>query len=461
MRVSGKSSSSLKVGILTIVSLIILILAVMWLKGRAISTGQRIEVAFRDVDGLRPGSAVQMMGIRVGQIEEIIPVITSEKNYVKLKFVITEQDISIPHASEVSIQQSGIIGEKFLEITPPRIKTLYMPAYAFNKDSLAENDTVEMIIDGNYHNVGKVKNFEILDSKLLPVAQREELGTKYMYKVDYIITMPGLILPDQIAGKIIKTGNKTAKGMLRLIPDNDMIVSLPEPDSKFTIIEPMRLKDFLDLQLAAAKSLNETNIRINALLTSDVVADMKQTLKNIRLLSDKANTTLDKTALLIDVSREELKNMMAMAGDLSGKMAALADNLNNIVGDPEFKDSLISTTKSINESAKSLSVILSDKKMIQTMDQINTTTKNLAEISSLVNDMTKDEELKAQFKDTLVNLNVSLEKLSTSLENVNSITAGQEENIKKILLETSETSQNLNKFSEKLNKRFLLIRLLL
>ena len=68
-----------------------------------------------------------MMGLRVGQVEEIIPVVENESSYVKMRFVITEPGITIPKASELSIQQSGIIGEQFLEITPPRERVIYIP----------------------------------------------------------------------------------------------------------------------------------------------------------------------------------------------------------------------------------------------------------------------------------------------------------------------------------------------
>ena len=119
-----KISSSFKVGILAIVALSILLFTVLWIKGRSFSSAERIEVHFKDVNGMRPGSGVQMMGMRVGQVEEIIPVVENESSYVKLRFVITNPDIKIPKASMLSIQQSGLIGEQFLEITPPKIKRI-------------------------------------------------------------------------------------------------------------------------------------------------------------------------------------------------------------------------------------------------------------------------------------------------------------------------------------------------
>ena len=118
-----KISSSFKVGILTVVSLSLLLFTILWVKGRSFSSAERIEVEFKDVNGMRPGSGVQMMGLRVGQVEEITPVVKDDTSYVKMKFVITEPNITIPKASMLSIQQSGLIGEQFLEITPPKTKT--------------------------------------------------------------------------------------------------------------------------------------------------------------------------------------------------------------------------------------------------------------------------------------------------------------------------------------------------
>ena len=71
-----KLSASFKVGILSLSALLIFFCTVLWVKGRAFSSAKRIEVQFKDVNGMRPGSAVQMMGMRVGQVEEIKPVIT-------------------------------------------------------------------------------------------------------------------------------------------------------------------------------------------------------------------------------------------------------------------------------------------------------------------------------------------------------------------------------------------------
>ncbi len=452
-----KINPAVKVGILTVISLIVLTLSILWIKGRAISVGERLEVAFKDVDGMRAGSAVQMMGIRIGQVEEVFPVINNEKSFVKIRFVITEPNIEIPKASEISIQQSGIIGEKFLEISPPRMRTTFIVFDSVEKKIIHAKDAVKVFVSGEYINAGVVKTVEVVNTKTLSFSKRAELKAPYVYKIGYIITVPGLLVPENVSAKI---ETKKDSRILKLDPPSDFIVELPELDSDYTIVEPLRLKDFLDLQLRAAHSLNETNERINTMMTGETISDLKETLKNIKDITLKANETVDQATLLVKSSRNELDSAMNMAGKLTDRIIILTDNLNNIMADPEFKDTFIATTKSVNETTKNLSEILADPKTRQTIEYINTTTKNLSEISGYVNDLSQDKEFKAEFGNTIKNLNASMSELSTSLKSVSDVTATEEKTIKQIIDDTSDISENLKKFSEKLNKRFLLMRLM-
>ena len=144
-----KFSSSFKVGLLTLIALAVLLGVVFKVKGRTFSSADRVEIEFKDVNGMRPGAGVQMMGLRVGQVEEITPVINGEDSFVKVKFVITEPNIAIPKASMFSIQQTGLIGELFLEITPPKTRTVYVPM--INKDILYKDDDVRMKLDKEFY----------------------------------------------------------------------------------------------------------------------------------------------------------------------------------------------------------------------------------------------------------------------------------------------------------------------
>ena len=453
-----KFSSSFKVGLLTLIALILLIGTVLKVKGRAFSSAERVEIQFKDVNGLRPGAGVQIMGLKVGQVEEIIPVVDGEESYVKVKFVITDPGVVIPRASSFSIQQSGIIGELFLEITPPRILTIYTPMN--DKYLLDKNDSVQMKLNDKYEDVGLVKSVEVLSRDSIPYTQKNNIKTKYAYKISYFINLPGLIMPEFIKGRVIKDNNDYK---LRISPIDDAPVSYKKQDSPYTIIEPMRLSDFMDWQYKAAETLTETNKKVNDILTDETIADLKMTIANLDTLTARSNVTLGKVDELLDSSKEDIEQLIAMTKQATDDFSELSANLNEIIGDKQFKDTMLSTADSVDKLAKNLNKVMDAADAEQTGKNIKIIAQNLSEISASVNAITKDEKLKKEITEAIENANCAMSEVATALETVNRVnptSANQVSDLEQIVSDTVVTTSNLRKFSEKLNKRFLLFRLL-
>ena len=447
-----KFSSSFKVGILALTALLIFFCTVLWVKGRAFSSAARIEVQFKDVNGIRPGSAVQMMGLRVGQVEEVIPIVDKDSSYVKLKFVITNPNVKIPKASMLSIQQSGLIGEQFLEITPPKLKAVYLTA---NGNMLEKGTKVQMKLDDKYYDVGILRRTEILSKAVVPKNLQETINSNYAYRYDYMVNLPGLILPQFMVGTVVWDNGEYK---LRIKPLDNSPIPYPHQTSPYTIVEPMRIADFLDLQYQAAESLTVTNKRLNDMLDDNMVADLKQSVVNIKILTARASSTLGKAELLIDESRKDLNSMMAMMNDVSKSFNDLSKNINNIIGDPQFKPTMIKTADSISGLAKELTPIIGAMDAKKFASDLSETMGNVAEISNSVNRLSKDDKLKQNLTQTLDNVNRALCNISTTLEVVNN--TKDKANIKQVVEDTAATVHNLKTFSEKLNKRFLLFRLL-
>jgi len=454
-------SPATKVGILTLISVTILIFSVMWLKGRAISSGQRIDVVFHDVDGMRAGSGVQIMGLRVGQIEEITPFITNDVSYVNVKFVITEPGVEIPIGSTISIQQSGIIGEKFIEITPPQLNYIYLPLKS-DKDStgLKQGDKVQLYTfheeDEQFRDVGEIKTIETVNRLSLPLELREQYDSPYIAKIAFVLNVSNLDLPPHYEPKIITSGNKH---LIRLNNKSTKVYYIAT-DNPYTIVEPVRIRDFLNLQLEAAKALHETNNKINAVLSDDVILDIKDALRNVKTISLKTTELIDKTTILVEGSKNDIDSLLKMANQLSSELALLANNLNTIAGDPEFQKSVVSMTKSLDTSSKQISEILSDPKTQETFNYMNETMKNVAEISGSINELTTDENIKSKVTKTVDSVNNSMAILNNLLDKIDKMSPEEKAKFASIIDDTAETSKNLKKFSEKLNKRFLLFRLM-
>lgn len=453
-----KFSSSFKVGLLTILALFLLVGTVLKVKGRALSSAERIEIQFKDVNGLRPGAGVQMMGLKVGQVEEIIPVVQDENSYVKVKFVITNPGVDIPKASSFSIQQTGIIGELFLEITPPKTRTIYIPMV--KKDLLYKNDKVEMKLSGKYHDVGVIKNVDVIPRDSVPYNYKNNITTNYAYKIDYFINLPGLILPEFLRGSAEKFENTNK---LRLVALDDTPLQYPKQTSPYTIIEPMRLSDFMDWQYKAAETLTETNKKLNDILTDATIEDLKETIANMNTLSGRSTQTLDKIDTLLDSSQEDINRLLDMTQQATTDFSKLSANINNLIGDSKFKSTIYSTADSVDKLAKNLNKIMDAADAEETGKNIKIITQNLAQISDSVNAMTSDGKLKSELTSAISNINTAMAEMSVALETVNNVNPEnkqQASDLKIIVEDTVCITENLKKFSEKLNKRFLLFRLL-
>lgn len=454
-----KFSSSFKVGLLTLVALLLLVGTVLKVKGRAFSSAKRIEIQFKDVNGLRPGAGVQIMGLKVGQVEEITPVVKNENGHVNVKFVITDPNVQIPKASSFSIQQTGIIGELFLEITPPKTMVIYIPMT--NIDLLQKNDAVEMLLSDEYHDVGLIKSVDVVSKSAVPYNYKDKVKTQYAYKVSYFINLPGLILPDFVVGKAIKTKDGIHK--LRLAPLDGTPIAMPKQDSPYTIIEPMRLSDFMDWQYKAAETLTETNQKVNEILTDEAIADLKKTIANIDELTAKSNVTLAKVDELLDSSKDDIEELLSITRQATDDFSKLSHNVNNIIGDKQFKKTMLSTADSVDKLAQNLNKVMDSADAEETGKNIKIITQNLSQISESVNSMTKDDKLKMQLTTAITNVNNAMAEVATALDAVNRVNPSnpsQATDLQQIVRDTVETTSNLRKFSEKLNKRFLLFRLL-
>ena len=354
----------------------------------------------------------------------------------------------------LSIQQSGLIGEQFLEITPPRVRSVYIPDNS--KELLSYNTPVEIKLDDEYYDVGNVKKSQVMSSNLVPEELRSFVKTSYAYKVDYVVNLPGLILPHFMTGKIV-----TVDGVkkLRIAPLDNTALPYPHQTSPYTIIEPMRIADFMDLQYKAAESLTETNRIINELLNDSMVAELRQSVTNFKDLTAQATTTLAKTEKLVETSKNDIDAMLWLLSDVSNNFNKLAVNVNGIIGDEKFKPAVYETAEAVSNLSKQLSPIIGAVDAKEFAEDLNAVMKNLNEISSSVNRMTKDENLKTKISTSIDNLNVTMCEVSTALETING-EGGDKDGLKQIINDTSSTVSNLKKFSEKLNKRFLLFRLM-
>ena len=74
-----------------------------------------LKARFTSIAGLRPGSFVEMAGVRIGKVDQITLDQEDQVAVVELKI---QKDIIIGDDAIASIKTSGLIGDKYINIDP-------------------------------------------------------------------------------------------------------------------------------------------------------------------------------------------------------------------------------------------------------------------------------------------------------------------------------------------------------
>ncbi len=80
-----------------------------------------VEAFFSSASGLKTGARIEMVGVEIGIVSDIS--IDTERSMAKVKCSI-DDDIELTEDSIASIKTSGIIGQKFIDISPGGSDTL-------------------------------------------------------------------------------------------------------------------------------------------------------------------------------------------------------------------------------------------------------------------------------------------------------------------------------------------------
>jgi len=117
----GSATTALKVGIITLIALILIAVVTVW-KTDLLLIGQGYEVigVFDNIEGLTIGSEVRFRGSKVGKVMKIDPSPYDIKIYSMV-----QKDLEIPADSSLRVAYDGIVGLKYLEIKPGTAEAIY------------------------------------------------------------------------------------------------------------------------------------------------------------------------------------------------------------------------------------------------------------------------------------------------------------------------------------------------
>ena len=77
--------------------------------------GYAVSAAFTNINGIAPGSAVRIGGIKIGVVETLV---LDPKTYKAMAKLRVGHDVALPTDSSAAVQSTGLLGEKFIAIEP-------------------------------------------------------------------------------------------------------------------------------------------------------------------------------------------------------------------------------------------------------------------------------------------------------------------------------------------------------
>ena len=111
----SKGKMEIGVGVFVLISLACLIyLAVHLGKMEVFGKGYQVSASFDNISGLKTGAAVEVAGVDVGRVESIT---VTPDNRAKLQLSINP-DIILKEDAIASIRTKGIIGDKYIKLSP-------------------------------------------------------------------------------------------------------------------------------------------------------------------------------------------------------------------------------------------------------------------------------------------------------------------------------------------------------
>ena len=118
-----KQHTEILVGIFILVGIIVITFLALRMGdfGLLNNTQYIIKAEFTSASGLKKGAHVEMAGVSVGKVKNII---FNPETYLAEVYIAIENNIKIPEDSTASIRTAGIIGDKFLKISPGGSETI-------------------------------------------------------------------------------------------------------------------------------------------------------------------------------------------------------------------------------------------------------------------------------------------------------------------------------------------------
>ena len=345
------------VGLLSLLSVGVLIYLILWLRDFRIGgRSYKAIIEFTNAGGMTAGTPVAYRGVRVGQVTRVEP----QTQSVEVEVEITPADRLIPSNSLIEANQSGLIGETSIDITPLED----LPAEGVAAKPLDSNCNSDIIICNGSRLEGQAKlDVNQLIRSLLRIANI--IGsTEFAANFNAISRNASNTLIDlsQLSNEILqqlerKSLDSTLTSVSFAADEIGSFIANNRSEFSSTIKSVGVAADEISLILAnnrtqlvaTLKSIESTSNQLQTVLqdVGVVVNEVQQTelIKNLETLSATAvklgNNLETLSAQISDPANSAMiEEILASARASFQNLSKITSDVDEITGNPEFRRNL-------------------------------------------------------------------------------------------------------------------------
>ncbi|MEC4811722.1 MAG: MlaD family protein [Scytonema sp. PMC 1069.18] len=388
------------VGLLLLLGVGVLGLIILWLtRFTAARSSYKAIVEFANAGGMQRGSVVRYRGVKVGRISDIQP----GANAVEVIIEILDPDLIMPNDVKVEANQSGLISENIIDITP---KT-QLPPGAKIPGPLSANCNPQVIVCNGSRLKGQVG---ISIDELIRTTT--ELATVYTNPEFY-----------RNVNKAVENTAVAAASVAELTRSlNVLSKGLQQQITSITATTNTIQQATTQLTASSTQALNQISATANQFGTT--ANQFGATAREVRLTTNQVSKLINNLDTLVTSNRSSLvtalDNLTATSKELRQNVSSLSPVVNRVT-----QGELLENLETLSENAARASTNLREVTnalsspnnllvLQQTLDSARVTFENTQKITSDLDELTGDPA----FRENLRQLVNGLSTLVSSTQQI-------------------------------------------
>jgi|TARA_B110000116_G_scaffold105579_1_gene91939 phospholipid/cholesterol/gamma-HCH transport system substrate-binding protein len=285
-------SKELRIGMLVVISIVVLVWGINYLKGSNLFDSSRTLYAlYGNIGGLQEGSSITVNGFKVGVVKKIS--LLTDKNYSLLVALSIEENINIPNNSVSKIVNEDIMGSKGISLV-----------LGDSNINTEQGDTLASDMDRSLK--------EEVNKQILPLKNKAE---QLIGSIDSIVTVITSVLSKDARESLTKS-----------------LVSL---DNTFTTMSQTMTK--------VNKIVDQNDERISSII------------KNLEANNDEITNILKNfSELSDDIAKSNIKTTLASLNEISKKISDSEGSLGMFINDKDLYLNLEKSSKELEALIKDI-----------------------------------------------------------------------------------------------------------